>query len=249
MQISSNSKWLIKMGLLFAAISISIYYSYYVLFHDTLFIYHHFIIDLAFLPLEVFLVAAIFDKLIGRREKKKHLERMHLIIGAFFHEMGSDLINLIYTRNSDSKSPDQSFNLNESWSKADFADLKLTLINTTSTMDVNTGHFVDIKNLLSPKREYLLHLMENDNLMESEHFSQLLLAVFHLIDELQLRPDLYNLKPMDFAHLVEDFKRAALLLAEQWVDYLYHLKESTPYLFSLAMRTNPLDPEARIEIE
>jgi hypothetical protein len=27
-----------------------------------------------------------------------------------------------------------------------------------------------------------------------------------------------------------------------------HLKEQYPYLFSLAMRTNPFDPEARAEI-
>jgi voltage-gated potassium channel len=31
------------------------------------------------------------------------------------------------------------------------------------------------------------------------------------------------------------------LLVHQWVDYMEHLKTHYPYLFSLAMRTNPFD--------
>lgn len=35
-----------------------------------------------------------------------------------------------------------------------------------------------------------------------------------------------------------------LLLALQWLDYLEHLKIQYPYLFSLAARKNPFDPDA-----
>ena len=37
-------------------------------------------------------------------------------------------------------------------------------------------------------------------------------------------------------------------LAVEWLGHLSHLKESYPYLFSLALRRNPLDPSARVEI-
>lgn len=80
-------------------------------------------------------------------------------------------------------------------------------------------------------------------------FSQLVLALFHLYEELQLRQDLNKLNPNDLAHLTGDLRRTYLLLSEQWIDYLYHIKESTPYLYSLAIRTNPFDPDARVEIE
>jgi hypothetical protein len=34
------------------------------------------------------------------------------------------------------------------------------------------------------------------------------------------------------------------MLVHQWLDYMRHLKKDYPYLFSLAMRTNPFDQEA-----
>jgi len=34
------------------------------------------------------------------------------------------------------------------------------------------------------------------------------------------------------------------LLVHQWLDYMKHLKDNYPYLFSLAMRANPFDQDA-----
>lgn len=249
MKISSNTKWLVKMGLAFTAISLGVYYSFYILFHDSEFIYHHFIIDLAFLPIEVFLVATIFENLMGRREKEERLERMHMIIGSFFYEIGADLVKSFVTYDSNVQNIGRDLMLNESWSKADFALVKYKLRKIIPEIHTDAVHFAQLKDLLYDKREYLLRLMESDNLMESEHFPQLLLAIFHLYEELQLRPDLNDLQHNDFAHLSNDVRRVYLLLTEQWLDYLCHIKESSPYLFSLAMRTNPFNPDAQVEVK
>jgi hypothetical protein len=37
-------------------------------------------------------------------------------------------------------------------------------------------------------------------------------------------------------------------LVEQWISYMHHLKADYPFLFSLALRTNPFDPEAKVEV-
>ena len=103
--------------------------------------------------------------------------------------------------------------------------------------------------LLKAKREHLLHLLENPNLLEHESFSELLWAIFHLSEELDHRQDLYQLSNSDYLHLVGDIKRAYLLLIVQWLDYLQHLSDNYAYLFSLAIRTNPFNPEASIEIK
>jgi len=39
-------------------------------------------------------------------------------------------------------------------------------------------------------------------------------------------------------------KRVYLLLVDEWLAYMEHLKNFFPYLFSLAMRTNPFDRQA-----
>jgi hypothetical protein len=38
--------------------------------------------------------------------------------------------------------------------------------------------------------------------------------------------------------------RAFRLLTLEWLAYMQHLKRAYPYLFSLAIRTNPFDSEA-----
>jgi hypothetical protein len=48
----------------------------------------------------------------------------------------------------------------------------------------------------------------------------------------------------DCAHLELDIARAYRLLVIQWINYMRHLKKNYPFLFSLAMRTNPFDSTA-----
>ena len=46
------------------------------------------------------------------------------------------------------------------------------------------------------------------------------------------------------AHLSGDITRAYGLLVREWLAHMEHLKREYPYLFSLAVRMNPFDPEA-----
>ncbi|MEI6727941.1 MAG: hypothetical protein WCN81_17205, partial [Actinomycetes bacterium] len=75
-------------------------------------------------------------------------------------------------------------------------------------------------------------------------FTDLLWAVTHVAEELHARGDFEHLPDPDRAHLAVDVKRAYTLLGIQWLDYLRHLQTQYPFLFSLAVRTNPLDPAA-----
>lgn len=237
------------MGLLFTGISLAVYGLFYILFHDAEFISHHFMIDLAFLPIEVLLVATVFERIMGRREKEARLDRMHMVVGSFFYEVGNDLVKSFVVYDVNAKDIGQHMILNENWSNSDFESVILNFKKTDFQMPKDATIFIQLRELLSSKREYFLRLMENDNLSESEHFSQLLIAIFHLSEELYLRMDLNRLQSKDFAHLSNDVKRAYVLLIEQWINYLYHMKEKTPYLFSLAIRTNPFNPKARVEVE
>ena len=87
-------------------------------------------------------------------------------------------------------------------------------------------------------------LLENPVLIEQEDFSETLLAIFHLADELGSRPSFDDLPETDLKHLTGDMNRAYQRLVEQWIIYLEHLKNQYPYLFSLAIRKNPFDSDA-----
>jgi hypothetical protein len=94
-----------------------------------------------------------------------------------------------------------------------------------------------------------LLILQNPNLLEHETFTELLWAVFHLTEELAKREDTKNLSAKDYEHLSGDIKRAYTLLISEWLDYMKHLKDKYPYLFSLAIRTNPFDPSASVEMK
>jgi len=101
-----------------------------------------------------------------------------------------------------------------------------------------------LKDFLLKQRDFLVRLLENPTLLEHESFTDLLRAVFHLTEELAYREDLSQSPGTDRAHLGGDINRAYHLLVHQWVDYMEYLKANYPYLFSLAMRTNPFDRQA-----
>jgi hypothetical protein len=74
------------------------------------------------------------------------------------------------------------------------------------------------------------------------------MSVFHLTEELASRSDVRELSEPDILHIAIDMKRVYGLLMAEWLDYMQHLRENYPYLFSFAMRTNPFDPAAAPEI-
>jgi hypothetical protein len=74
-------------------------------------------------------------------------------------------------------------------------------------------------------------------------------AVFHLTEELSARPGFDRLPAVDLDHLTNDIKRVYRVLITEWLMYMRHLQKEYPYLFSLAMRTNPFNPAGSAVID
>ncbi|MBM4241636.1 MAG: hypothetical protein FJ150_08265, partial [Euryarchaeota archaeon] len=116
--------------------------------------------------------------------------------------------------------------------------------------DFNALFFLEtVKEFLIGKRKFLIALLQNPNLLEHETFTELLQAVFHLTEELEKRVDVRRLPDADYTHLALDTKRAYVRLVHEWLRYMEHLMTNYPYLFSLALRTNPFDPDASVKIQ
>ena len=139
--------------------------------------------------------------------------------------------------------------MTSNWSDDDFSLMRKRLKGHDYTIDSQIGDLEELKKFLTEKREFLLGLLENPNLLEHESFTDLLWAVFHLTEELDFREDVSRLTKGDRGHLHNDIKRAYRLLAYEWLVYMKHLKDNYPYLFSLAIRTNPFDPNASVEVQ
>jgi hypothetical protein len=72
--------------------------------------------------------------------------------------------------------------------------------------------------------------------------------VTHLAEELAHRDGTYGLPDADYQHLAGDIRRAYVRIIGEWLEYMEHLQRKYPYLYSLAIRTNPFDPTASPEV-
>ena len=62
-------------------------------------------------------------------------------------------------------------------------------------------------------------------------------------EELEARTSFIGLPEKDLEHLAVDVQRMYDHLASEWLDYVQHLREKYPYLFSLVLRTHPFQEQ------
>jgi hypothetical protein len=226
------------------ALSAVFYLIHYAIFRDVHHIFLYLIGDIAFIFVQVLMVTLIIDQLLSVREKRSLLNKLNMVIGAFFSEVGTPLLKLFNQFGSDDGQIRKDLAENKDWSSRAFSNMSKRLKDYNDRIESQKGDLLALKVFLQGKREFLLALLENPNLLEHESFTELLWAVFHLTEELSFREDLRQLPDTDHNHLSVDIRRAYHLLIVEWLAYMRHLRDSYPYLFSLAARMNPFDPDA-----
>lgn len=190
------------------------------------------------------LLASVTEVLLNRRERRARLARQNMVIGVFFSEVGTRL--LAYFSDFDSRLEEirQDLLVTGDWTPEQFDRVSKRIRRHHFDVDARRLDFEHLHAFLSGKRGFLLRLLENPSLMAHERFTDLLLAVFHLAEELGHRRQFQELPAADQAHLAGDVQRIYVLLVHEWLEYMRYLQTGYPYLFSLAIRTNPFDEQA-----
>ena len=238
--------WQVLLALSLIIMSVLLYLIHYAIFRDPHHIYIYLVGDIAFVPIEVLLVAVIVHQLLSNREKRVRLEKMNMVIGAFFSELGTTMLTFFSDYDPNLEHIRSNLLVANDWSKEEFSRVSKLLKNYNCEIDIEKADLVYIRGFLVQKRDFLLRLLENPILLEHESFTQLLQAVFHLMDELENREELKQLPDSDRKHIAGDIKRAYGLLIVEWLNYMKYARDNYPYLFSLAMRTNPFDQSASV---
>jgi len=243
-----KSHWQIRLGAVLVALSAVFYLIHYAIFRDARHIFLYLIGDVAFVFVEVLLVTLIIHEVLNLREKRALMEKLNMVIGAFFSEVGTRLLGELAACDPDVEKIRRELIVTGHWTKEQFVNAKRTIRGYEYKIDSHCADLSAMRETLIVQREFLLRLLENPNLLEHDTFTSLLMAVFHLTEELASRSDVRQLSEADRLHIAGDMKRVYGLLTAEWLDYMKHLRENYPYLFSFAMRTNPFDPSATPEI-
>lgn len=249
MKMLKKINWQIWLGIVLIILSTILYFIHYMIFKDGHHIFLYLVGDIAFIPIDVLLVTIIIHQLLTKREKKVMLKKMNMVIGAFFSNVGTELLKTLSSFNLSIDDIRKHLIISSEWSEKYFKDVSKQIKKYNYEIDSRKGDLNSVKNFLNIKNDFLLRLLENPNLLEHDAFTELLWAVFHLTEELNDRKALVGLSENDYLHLSGDIKRAYILLIYEWLSYMKHLKRDYPYLFSLAVRMNPFVLDATAEIK
>jgi hypothetical protein len=242
-------RWQIYVGLGLVALSAALYILHFFIFHDAEHIWIYLLGDIAFLPIEVLLVTLVIHQLLENRDRQAKLEKLNMVIGTFFSDAGTELLTYFSDNDPHLEDIRRDLIIPDDWSDDEFHRVNNRLRAYSCDVNIHSVDLRGLKQFLTKKEDLFLRMLENPTLLEHESFTELLRAVFHLTEELNQRKDLSGLPETDLAHLSGDIKRVYGLLVTQWLMYMKYLKDNYPYLFSLAMRTNPFDESAIAIVE
>lgn len=239
--------WQVRLGILLICCSILVYLTKLTVIDNLSGTVEYIFNSLGFLFINVLLVTLVINELLSRRARNARLEKLNMVIGIFFTEVGNDLLKRIIHADPDGHSFGPSFILH-GLDRPDEPAMKKAVSGHRFVVDYTRINFMEIQDFLQQKRNFLLRLIENPVMLEHQSFTTLLQAVFHLTAELCHREDPSCLPQSDQIHLAGDISRVYRALTYEWIFYMGYLHRNYPYLFSLAVRTNPFDPSARIEV-
>lgn len=194
-------------------------------------------------------VSNITEIMLAKHETKSRMQKLNMVIGVFFSEVGIGLLEIFSHYDPDFDAIRPGLTVTAKWSEKDFHNAITQSRTTQYGAKLEHINFPELKTFLMGKRDFMVRLLENPVLLEHEGFTDLLRAVFHLTEELTYRRDFATMPQTDSNHLAGDIKRSYHLIVSEWLVYMRFLKNNYPFLFSLAIRTNPFDPDKSVIVK
>ena len=136
-------------------------------------------------------VANAMEMMLSRRDKQVRMNKMNMVIGVFFSEVGIKLIRAFSDADPNFEEIQKGLMVTEKWTHQDFLAVSRHLKNFQYGIEISKINLASLKDYLLRQRDFLVGLLENPILLEHEFFTDLLRAVFHLAEEPVLpgRPD------------------------------------------------------------
>jgi hypothetical protein len=244
-----ETRWKVIVGTILVTLTLLLMTFHYLVFQNSEHLFIYFLGDLAFLPIEVLCVTLIIEEMLASRERKQRMEKLNMVIGIFFSRVGTPLLARLSKADTCTLPLQREMKAGSGWDAKWFCAAHTGLAGWRCRLDPATIDLPALRDFLISNEDFLLRIVENPMVFEHESFTDLILAVTHLNEELKARDRLSGLLPSDVAHLNGDLERVYVRMVPEWLKYMEYLHRSYPYLFSLAMRTNPFDTNAKVEVE
>ena len=225
--------------LLLLCTSALLYAIHYLIFRDL----HHLAIfglhELAFVPLEVILVTLGLDKLVEKTHREEARSKVSIIETLYFNESGGTMLRYLTSFDPDAARLRELLQVTENWRSSDFRQAIRQLKSYPFLLDLDRIDFFGLHYHLSQRHEYYRSMLENPALTQSEAFTEMIMKIYLLWEELDGRTNLYQLPEKDRNYLAELLHEIYRELTEYWLDNVYNHSIHNRFRLHRAVESNP----------
>lgn len=225
--------------LLLLCASALLYAIHYLIFRDL----HHLAIfglhELAFVPLEVILVTLGLDQLVEKTHREEARSKVSIIETLYFNESGGTMLRYLTSFDPDAARLRELLQVTEDWHSSDFRQAIRQLKSYPFLLDLDRIDFFGLHYHLSQRHEYYRSMLENPALTQSEAFTEMIMKIYLLWEELDGRTNLYQLPEKDRSYLAELLHEIYRELTEYWLDNVYNHSIHNRFRLHRAVESNP----------
>ena len=143
-------RWQIVLGLGLIGLAALTYVLHYAIFRDPFFLSRLLLAQLAFLPISVLLVTVVLNQLLVRRQRNTLLQKLNMVIGTFFTELGTNLLKYFSEFDHNADTVRKALIVTDRWSQQEFAEVAVRL----KGMDHKEGQSGCAEGPLNRKEEF-----------------------------------------------------------------------------------------------
>ena len=173
--------------------------------------------ELALMPLEFVVITLGFEQIMEWSHKRENRAKVSMIESVFFSESGADMLRYLVCCDDLSGELREVMDVQPTWG---WKQVQAARNNVK-------------------RYSYFLKVIENPALSGKEHFTDLLLHIYHLWEELESRTDLYQLTDEDRAYLCTAANAVYRCLSIEWMYNATDILMHQPERLSHILRTNP----------
>ena len=204
--------------LLLLCTSAILYVLHYLIFRDLHHIGIFFLHELAGMPLEVILVSLFFDRLIEKTHEEENQSKLSIIETLFFNESGGNMLRYLSSFDPNFSQLASILSVRMDWKSIDYQAARLHLKDYPFHLDVEKVDFFGLHYHLDERHAYYRNILENPALTQSSEFTELVMKIYLMWEELDCRTDLYNLDLHEKHYLGELLTEIYEELAVYWLD-------------------------------
>ena len=128
----------------------------------------------------------------------------------------------------------------DTWCDKSFSKLHEDILQYDYEINIEKIDLKNIRNRLDNNKDLLINLISNGNLLEHETFTEMLMTIMHLKEELDTRY-CEDIEEYEIKHIETDLMAVYKYLTIEWAEYMKYLSKNYPSLYCKALINNPFD--------